>query len=286
VGVGAGAGHLAEATETARSAAAAHSPGRSPAVTRVAGRGRTARLHGRWMGVALASLVPVIASAQTADEIVAKHLAARGGAGNIAAIESLRMTAKARAQGGREAVVVREVKRPDRIRLEFTVQGVTGVYAYDGRRGWRISPFDGELEPQPMPPESTRSAIEWSDIGGPLVDWKAKGHRVELAGRESLEGRECWKLKVTLKNGDVRYLYLDALSFLQVRTELTRNLAGHPSEMEMKLGDYRETGGVLFPHAIEVGIKGRPSRLRILVDSIEVNPALDDARFRVPEASR
>lgn len=242
--------------------------------------------HGRWMGLAVASLVPVIASAQTVDEIVAKHLAARGGAGKIAAIESLRITAKARAEGAREAVVVREVKRPDRIRLEFTAQGVTGVYAYDGGRGWRVSPFDGELAPEPMPPESTRSAIEWSDIGGPLVDWKAKGHRVELAGRESLEGREAWKLKVTLKSGDVRYLYLDAQSFLHVRTEATRNVAGRPIEMETTFGDFRETAGVLFPHAIEIGIKGRPRRLRILVQTIEVNPVLDDARFQVPDASR
>ncbi len=242
--------------------------------------------HGRWMGLAVASLVPVMASAQTVDEIVAKHLAARGGAGKIAAIESLRMTAKARAEGGREAVVVREVKRPDRIRLEFTAQGVTGVYACDGGRGWRVSPFDGDLEPEPMSPESTRSAIEWSDIGGPLVDWKAKGHRVELAGRESVEGREAWKLKVTLKNGGVRYLYLDARSFLHVRTGATRNVAGRPMETETTFGDYRETAGVLFPHTIEIGIKSRPSRLRILVQTVEVNPVLDDARFRMPDTSR
>jgi hypothetical protein len=68
------------------------------------------------MGLAVAGLVPAIAGAQTVDAIVAKHLAARGGAERIAAIESLRMTAKARAQGGREAVVIREIKRPDRIR--------------------------------------------------------------------------------------------------------------------------------------------------------------------------
>jgi hypothetical protein len=238
------------------------------------------------MGLALASLVPAIASAQTVDEIVAKHLAARGGAGRIAAIESLRMTAKARAEGGREAILVREVKRPDRIRLEFTAQGVTGVYAYDGERGWRVSPFDGELGPRPMPPESTGSAIEFSDIGGPLVDWKAKGHRVELAGRESLEGREAWKLKVTLKNGDIRYLYLDAQSFLHVRTEATRNVAARQIATETTFGDYRETAGVLFPRAVEIGVKGRPSRLRILVGSVEVNPVLDDARFRMPDASR
>jgi hypothetical protein len=238
------------------------------------------------MGLAVASLLPAIAGAQTADEIVAKHLAARGGAGKIAAIESLRMTAKARAQGGREAIVVREAKRPGRIRLEFTAQGVTGVYACDGERGWRVSPFDGKLEPEPMPPESTRSAIEWSDIGGPLVDWRAKGHRVELAGRESLEGGDAWKLKVTLRDGGVRYLYLDARSFLHVRTEARRNVAGRPVEMETTFGDYRETGGILFPHVIEVGARGGPRRLRILVQTIDLNPVLDDARFRMPDTSR
>ncbi len=241
---------------------------------------------GQSIGVAVASLLPVVASAQTVDEIVAKHLAARGGAAKIAAIESLRTTAKARGPEGREAIVVREVKRPDRIRLEFTAQGVTGVYAYDGERGWRVSPFDGDMEPEPMPPEGTRSAIEWSDIGGPLVDWKAKGHRVELAGRDSLEGRGAWKLKVTLKNGDVRYIYLDARSLLHVRTEAARNVAGHPIETETTFGDYRETAGVLFPHVVEIGVKGRPSRLRILVQTVEVNPVLDDARFRMPDTPR
>jgi hypothetical protein len=182
--------------------------------------------------------------------------------------------------------VVREVKRPNRIRVEFTVQGVTGVYAWDGERGWRVSPFDEALEPQPMPPEGTRSAAEWSDIGGPLVDGKAKGHRVELAGRVPLEGGEAWKLKVTSKDGDVRYLYLDARTFLHVRTEATRRVGGRPIEMETTFGDYRETAGVLFPHAVEIGVKGRPARLRILVQKVEVNPVLDDARFRMPDSSR
>lgn len=240
----------------------------------------------RWLGLAAASLVPAIAAAQAVDEIVAKHLAARGGAARIAAIESLRTTAKVKAEGGREAVVVREIKRPGRIRAEFTAQGVTGVYACDGERGWLVSPFDGRLEPWPMPPDMLRSAIEWSDIGGPLVDWKEKGHRVELVGRESLEGGEVWKLKATLKNGDVRYLYLNARSFQHVRTEATRTLAGRPVETLTTFGDYGETAGILFPRAIEIGVEGRPGRLRIQVQTVEVNPVLDDARFRMPDVSR
>jgi hypothetical protein len=237
----------------------------------------------RWLVLVAAGLVPAIAGAQTVDDVVAKHLLARGGASRIAAIESLRMTAKARAEGGREAVVVREVQRPGRLRLEFTAQGVTGVYAWDGERGWRVSPFDEAFEPQPMTAEGARQAIESSEIGGPLVDWKAKGHRVELAGREPLQGGEAWKLKVTSKDGDVRYLYLDAQTFLHVRTEATRRVGGRPIEVETTFGDYRETAGVLFPHAVEVGVRDRPARLRILVQKVEVNPALDDARFRMPD---
>jgi len=240
----------------------------------------------RWLALGVAVLLGEPAGAQTADELLAKYVAARGGAARIAAVESLRMTAKARGQGGREAVVVREAKRPGRIRLEFTVQGVTGVYAHDGERGWQVSPLDGVLEPGPMSPEAARAAIEQGDIGGPLVDWKAKGHRVELVGRESEGGRDVWKLKVTLKDGDVRHVYLDAQSFLHVRTESTREVRGRPVELQTTFADYRETEGVLFPHSIEVGVKGRPSRLAILVQKVEVNPALDDARFRMPEAAR
>jgi hypothetical protein len=116
----------------------------------------------------VASLLPAPGAAQTVDEIVARHLAARGGAARIEAVESLRMTGKARGPEGREALVVREIKRPARIRTEFTFQGLTGVYACDGEQGWQVSPLDGEMEPRPMPPESARLALEQADIGGPL----------------------------------------------------------------------------------------------------------------------
>jgi outer membrane lipoprotein-sorting protein len=236
-----------------------------------------------WTSVVLAVLLPAAAGAQTLDDIVAKHVAVRGGAAKLAAVESVRMTAKARAEGGREALLVREVRRPGRLRLEFTSQGMTGVYAYDGERGWRVSPFDGEMAPQPMPPESVRMAIEQSDIGGPLVDWKAKGHHLKLAGRVSLEGREAWKLTLTTKDGDVQHVYLDSRTWLQVRTESTRVVRGHAVEMETTFGDYRETNGVLFPRSVEIGAKGRPGRLTIAIQTVEVNPVLDDSRFKMPD---
>jgi hypothetical protein len=234
----------------------------------------------------VASLLPVAAAAQTVDDVVARHLAARGGVARIEAIESLRMTGKARGPEGREALVVREIKRPGRIRTEFTFQGLTGVYACDGERGWQVSPLDGEMEPRPMPPESAQLALEQADIGGPLLGWKEKGYAVELVGRVAEGGREAWKLKVTPKGGTARHLYLDAQSNLLVRSESPREVAGHTIEAETTFADYREVGGLQIAHSIEIGVKGRPRRISVVVEKVEIDPVLDDSRFRMPEGLR
>ena len=127
--------------------------------------------------------------AQTVDEIVARHVAARGGREALAAVRTLRMTGRAIAGPGREAIVRREIARPGRIRTEFVFQGTTGVYVWDGSTGWRVSPLDGSLEPEPLSAEAAALSAEQADFEGPLVDWKSKGHTVELVGSATLPGR-------------------------------------------------------------------------------------------------
>jgi hypothetical protein len=221
-------------------------------------------------------------AAETVDEIVAKHLAARGGREALAAVKTVRMTGHASAGPGRDAIVEREIARPGRIRTELTFQGTTGVYAWDGSAGWRVSPLDGSLVPEPMPAEDAALAAEQADIDGPLVDWKGKGHLVELVGKETLPGGAAHKLKVTLKSGVERLLWIDATTGLLVRTESKRRVRGHEVQLEIVFGDYRATNGVSFPRSIEAGVIGRPRRLRIVVETVEVNPALDESRFRMP----
>jgi hypothetical protein len=222
------------------------------------------------------------ASPPTVDELVARHLAARGGREALAAIRTLRMTGRATEGPGRVAIVRREIARPGRIRTEFVFQGTTGVYVWDGSAGWRVSPLDGSLEAEPLSPEAAALAAEQADIDGPLVDTKAKGHAVALAGREDLPGGPAWRLDVTLKSGVVRKVWLDASSCLIVRSESTRRLRGHELAFETAYGDYRETSGVRFARSIETGVKGRPRRLRILVETVETNPVLDASRFAMP----
>ena len=121
-----------------------------------------------------------------------------------------------------------------------------------------------------------------ADIDGPLVDYKAKGHQVELVGKEKVEGSDAWKLKVTLKNGDVQHIYLDADSYLEIRNESKRTIRGSETELENTIGDYKEVGGLLWPHSIQSGAKGRPEKQSFAFESIEVNPTIDDARFKMP----
>ena len=222
------------------------------------------------------------APSPTVDKIVAGYVAARGGIKKLRSLEALRQEGRVNAGAGRDGLVTREIKRGGRIRFEFTVQGVTGVFASDGQHGWKVYPFDGEMGPQPLPEDVVMEANEQADIDGVLVDWKSKEHQIELAGREVVDGRETYKLKVTLKSGGVLFSYLDVKSMYLVRTESTRQVRGRPVRMETTFGDFRKTKGILFPHLVEVRAAGRPQVLRVVVDKIEVNPPLSDARFAPP----
>jgi len=225
-------------------------------------------------------------AAPTVDEIVARYVEARGGSATIRSIQTLRQHGHVTAGPNREALVMRELKRPNKTRFEFTVQGITAVFVSDGQRGWQVSPFQGDVEPRPMAEEVVAEAAEQGDIEGPLVDWKAKGHKIELAGTETVSGLRTYKLKVTLKGGDVRYDYVDAKSYRLVRTDSTRQVRGHPLAIVTTFGDFKKTEGALFPGHVEVAAEGRPNHLVLTVEKVEINPTLADTRFAVPASAK
>ncbi|MEX1311856.1 MAG: hypothetical protein AB1Z65_15625 [Candidatus Sulfomarinibacteraceae bacterium] len=217
------------------------------------------------------------------DEIVDAHIAARGGLEAIQALQSIRATGIATASGGRVARVTQEIKRPGLYRLEFDSQGTTAVFAHDGETGWQVAPRQGIFEPQPVTPENDSEAgIDERDIEGPLVNWRDKGHTVELVGREMLAGGEADKLEITLADGRVRYDYVDATSHQLVRSDKTETIAGRELVMEETYSDFREVGGLIFPHHIETHVTNRPETITITVETVEVNPEIDDERFRFP----
>lgn len=222
-------------------------------------------------------------SVDKVDEIVAAHLAARGGKDRIQALRSVRETGTVTASDGRVARVVREIQRPGLFRLEFSYQGTTSVFANDGKAGWQIAPLQGQFEPQAMPPEADAAGgADQRDIEGPLVDWRKKGHVVELVGRESIAGAQVDKLRVVLRGGVVRHDYVDVASHMVVRSDVSRLVRGHRTELQNTFSDFRKVSGIVFPHLIEIRVKDRPQVLKIVVERIELDPELDPANFQMP----
>ena len=225
------------------------------------------------------------ARALTVDEIVAKSIEARGGLAKLRAIRSLRTVFKARFGSGDfsiEASLAMLQKRPGEQRFETTMQGITAVDAWDGKEGWSVHPFDGRVEPFRMSADESKGIIESSDIDGPLVDWREKGHRVEYLGTEDIDGTQAHKLRITLKDGNVEYSYLDPDAFLEIRSVTEAFVRGDERISETDLGDYRQVAGVWMAFKTESGGKGEPRSARFTVDRVEVNVDADDALFHFP----
>ena len=223
-------------------------------------------------------------SAQSADSIINRYIQTSGGMAKIQAIQTLRRTGKFTGGGGFEAVVIQENKRPNSVREEFSLQGMTGINAYDGKNGWKIEPWQGKRDPEALSEEELRSIVEDADFDGPLVNYQQKGNRVEMVGMEQIEGTDAYKLKVTLANGDVSYYYLDTDYSVPIKIETQRMIRGAQQEFETSLGDYKQVAGVYLPHAYEMGRRGSQDKSRITYDKIEANVALDDQRFARPGA--
>ena len=236
--------------------------------------------------VLLACLAP-FALAETADEVVAKYVAARGGMEKIKAIKSVKVTGKMVMGGGAmEAPFVQSKRRPRDSRTEFTFQGMTGVQAFDGTgdMAWSIMPFMGKKEPEAAPAEETKLMAEEADFDGALIDWKEKGHQIEFVGKEQVEGADAFKLKLTRKNGNIDHVYIDAETGLEVKSEGKRVVRGTEVETETFMSDYKEVDGIPFPFTISAGRKGGADnqRQKIVMEKIELNVAMTDDMFKMP----
>ncbi len=242
----------------------------------------------RWWGWAgltgLVGLALAVAplSAQTAEEIIAKYIKTIGGMDRIQAVTTLRRTGKFTGGGGFEAAVLQENKRPTKVREEFSLQGMTGINAYDGKTGWKIEPWQGKKDPEALSEEEMKSIVEDADFDEPLVNYRQKGNTVEYVGMDQVEGSDAYKLKVTLASGDTRYYYLDSDYYVPIRIETKRMIRGAEQEFEMSLGDYKQVAGWYLPYSIESGAKGSQDKQKITYAKIEANVAIDDHRFEKP----
>jgi len=240
---------------------------------------------GRTITALVLSGAPLLAqapAAPTADEIVAKYVEKIGGFQKIEAVKTLKRTGKFRGGGGFEAKYVQLNKRPDLVREELTYQAMTGINAWDGKTGWKIDPFQGKKDSEPLGEDELKDIIEDGVFDSQLVHYREKGNTVEFAGTEPVEGSDTWKLKVTLKNGDVSNYYIDTEDFVPIKIEYKRMIRGAELELFVLPGDYKAVEGWYIPHSYEQGRRGSNQRSSIVFEKIEANVPMDDSLFAKP----
>jgi hypothetical protein len=189
-----------------------------------------------------------------------------------------------------------ELERPRKMRFELKFAGQTGVQVFDGVRGWKLRPFVGRRVVEPYTADETKTASMQADLDGPLVDYAAKGTRVELVGTEKVEGRDTYKVKMTMKDGQVLHVWIDAQTFLETKIEgQPRRLDGTDHPVEIYLRDFRTAEGLQIPFVLEtkvlpvaktaLGLRDTPvPPEKIIVDKVVINPKFDEALFSKPEA--
>jgi len=228
------------------------------------------------------SCLSLLACAQTAEELVSKNLQAKGGIDKIKSVKTWRMTGRLKNARGRIAVVGQTNMRPDLVRQTLTMQGMTAIQAYDGSTGWQTQPFRGRKEPELMGEDILRGLLLASDFDGPLVDYAAKGNTIEYLGHDLVDGDDALRLRVTLKNGDIIYYYLDPDTYLEIRKEIQQFVRGSMRERVVDVGSYKPVGGVMYPFSISEGPKDNPGAQVTTIEKIEVNLAVPDSDFALP----
>jgi hypothetical protein len=253
----------------------------------------------------------------TAAQIVDKHVAARGGLAAWRAVQTLSVAGKLEAGAGDSIARSRkvalqgegasvkraervaaaadaakeaqtqvllpfrlELKRPHKSRLEVDVAGQTAVQVYDGEHGWKLRPFLNRNDVEPFTEDEANSEAAKADLDGPLVDYAARGTQIALEGTEPVDGQAAYKLKLTMRNGDVQHVWIDAQSFLDVKVEGSpRRMDGKLRSVWIRQRDFKPVQGVMVPYVLETSTEGDPHSHKMLVETVAVNHPLDDARF-------
>jgi outer membrane lipoprotein-sorting protein len=230
---------------------------------------------------------PQAAAKLTAAQIVEKNISAKGGLEAWRTVQTISFSGKMDAGGNAKAQLpfVLEKKRPRKTRVELQFANETAVQVYDGVHGWKLRPFLGRREVEPYSPEELQSAAFESDLDGPLVDYAAKGNKVELEGVEKVGNHDAYKLKLTMIGGQVQHIWVDGDTFLEVKIEGTpRRMDGKMRPVWIYLRDYKEVNGLMIPYVSETEVQGNRDTHKMIIENVVVNPKLEDSLFTKPSS--
>jgi outer membrane lipoprotein-sorting protein len=237
--------------------------------------------------VCISSAIFGVASTQalgslTVSQLIDRNVTATGGLQAWRAVQTMTFSGKLDAGGKSKTQLpfVLEKKRPRKTRVELAFKNDTAVQVYDGVNGWKLRPYLGRKTVEPYSADELKAAGFESELDGPLVDYAAKGNKVELEGIDKVENHDAYKLRVTMKGGQVQHIWLDAENFLEVKVEGTpRRMDNKMRPVAIYLRDYKSVSGLKVPYIIETAVEGNKETHKIFIESVAVNAKLDDAKF-------
>jgi hypothetical protein len=217
--------------------------------------------------------------AQTADEIVVKHIEAIGGAEAWKKITSIKREGTMSVQGMdvlvKNTIVHGKGNRED---ISISSMGWDGYYIATPTKGWKFEPWSGQTAADAMTADEVADKQDGLDAQGSLIDYKTKGHSVELVGKENIDGTECFKLKLTLKSGSTRTLFIDPKTYYTIKTISVQKINGAETEAPSSLSNFKKLpeGIVVAMSATRVTPGGDAE---ISYTKVEINQPVDEKLF-------
>ena len=235
--------------------------------------------------IASAFIVMALATAsfaQTADEIVAKHIEATGGADKWKALKGVEKKNKFNVQG-MDIEMKMVIVAGKSLRSDIAVMGQEIIAVVDGETGWAQRPamMGGTGEPEDMPGAEIKETLKQTDLGGSLLNYKEKGSTLELVGKEKLDGADVYHLKLTEKNGEVTNMFLSTSTYYTLKTSGKRKVQGQEVDVDVTYSNFKQVDGITFPHTTEVP-SPMGGTMTMETESIKLNPTIDEAIFKKP----
>ena len=217
----------------------------------------------------------------TLDEVLRNYYRAIGGLGSWQSVNTLVIEGKILSQK-REFTTTAEYMRPDKCRVEYSIGGKLVIQAYNGETAWQQNPISDKPSPEPLDRARTNYLSDRCGIESPLINYAKKKHKVSLEGMESVDGKETYKIKVTYPTGNFQFYFLDAATFLPLKTIGFYTVEGSEIVMMTKFEDYRKTGNVVVPFRLAIDKKGGGPHEDYVVESVILNSPLDPGIFNMP----
>jgi hypothetical protein len=229
--------------------------------------------------LAAACLTISFSFAQTADEIISKHVAAIGGADNWKKVNSMVVTGSMSMQGA-DITITRTVLHGKGFKNEISLMGMTGYQMLTSTEGWNFMPFNGQTAPEAMTADDVKEGQNDLDVQGSLIDYASKGHALEYLGKEEVDGTECHKIKMTYKTGKSETMFFDPSSFYLLKSIAVQKANGQEMEVTTTYSNYEKLQeGVVIAKNISLPL-GPGMNADFTVSKVEINSPVDETAFK------